>query len=495
MKIAILIGVSEYITQNPLISCRNDVNLMNVLINEVEEYDEILLINEKTDSQNIKDELFGFIDKNKLRLEKDNNLEIDELFFYFSGHGMTVDEEFYYITSDFEYSKLNTTTLKNTEIDNAIRRLNPKLTVKIVDACESGTRYVKDGNNKNLKYLDASSGKFKDCYFMYSSHDNQNSQANKDFSFFTRALVESIINKSKFGNHRYSDILNYIADIFSDCPINQTPYFVSQASNLECFCTVTENLKYKLNKFILDIVSQENDIFSEEKENEGYSKNLYKLIKDDAENYCNSPDELISALNHIREILMDIQIENMDINELYKLKIYFLEDIDDIDNIENVAKLIRDNKLNYFVDFKYEDREFKVKKPIPFKFDFFNGGQQYKEELVTKRVISSYSITENRIPYSMISIDLHPKLPNISKFNCSILFAFSKSKITFFYSFNEYMEISWGEYLLPSNIVWMHSDKLIKDVEGIESTIKNIMSSCIDYVYKSLENKFISISE
>ncbi len=85
----------------------------------------------------MKRELFQFVLRNKGRV-------LDEALFYFSGHGQSKDEEFYFALSDFEESRRNTTSLKNTELDVFLRALNPKLAVKIVDACNAGVQYIKD---------------------------------------------------------------------------------------------------------------------------------------------------------------------------------------------------------------------------------------------------------------------------------------------------------------------------------------------------------------
>ena len=75
------------------------------------------------------------IDILKIFLEKYNEQDsIEDFFFYFTGHGQCDEDEFYYLLSDFSFSELKQTSLENSELDNWIRNLNPKTTIKVVDA-------------------------------------------------------------------------------------------------------------------------------------------------------------------------------------------------------------------------------------------------------------------------------------------------------------------------------------------------------------------------
>ncbi|MBC8630138.1 caspase family protein [[Eubacterium] tenue] len=486
MKIAILIGVSEYITQQNLPACKNDVELMNTLITEINQYDEILYIRENTDSQQIKDKLFDFIERYKNEMDKNSDFQIDEILFYFTGHGMSDSEDFYYITSDFDYSRLNTTTIKNSELDEAIRRLNPKLTVKIVDACESGTRYIKDSTENSLKCIDVSKGQLSDCYFMYSSHNNQSSMANTNFSFFTKVFIDSIIDK-KQGNHRYTDIANYIRDVFRDKGIKQTPYFVSQASNLETFCIVTEDLKTNLSRFIENVIHNDGQCLDLQQENKEQKK-LLEIVKEDSEKYCESIEEVSDTLEYIKEIITNMTVENEDINGLYSCASIFKNETNDISRLDEVAKILNNSDIGWFVNIQMNKKEIKPKKnQLITNFSYLIG-----EEIKYENIICGFSISEENIPYKSISIDFNPNFPNIEKYNCSIVFAFSKSEIILFYSLNKYIEVSWGKYELPKNISWINKKELLKDKDSIREAIEQIKTTCISVIRKDLENKFIS---
>lgn len=61
MKIALLIGVSEYDTQQKLPGCKNDVLAIKQIIDATKEYDDKLVIYKNTNSNNIKQQVSAFL--------------------------------------------------------------------------------------------------------------------------------------------------------------------------------------------------------------------------------------------------------------------------------------------------------------------------------------------------------------------------------------------------------------------------------------------------
>ena len=116
MNIGVIIGVSEYTNLDNLPSCKNDANILNNIMNTDSKYEEILLLNNDTSSKNIKESIIEFIDKYK-------NNDINEFFIYFSGHGLFDGNDFYYICSNYDKSKLKRTTFENKELDIYIKQL------------------------------------------------------------------------------------------------------------------------------------------------------------------------------------------------------------------------------------------------------------------------------------------------------------------------------------------------------------------------------------
>jgi len=142
MNLAIVIGVEKYASKNldDLSACKNDARVIIDVLNHVKDIEELLYINESEAGYEVKRQISDFVEKYK-------NHTIDELFFYFSGHGERFDDNFFYILSDFDDKKRETTGLRNSELDIWIKTLSPKLCIKVIDSCFSGTKYIKSNQD------------------------------------------------------------------------------------------------------------------------------------------------------------------------------------------------------------------------------------------------------------------------------------------------------------------------------------------------------------
>jgi len=83
-NLAIIIGIDKYQNASDLIACKNDAEIVYEIINKSKKYEDIIYINGENDHRKILKEL----EELKLRNEND---EIGEIFFYFSGHGHSED--------------------------------------------------------------------------------------------------------------------------------------------------------------------------------------------------------------------------------------------------------------------------------------------------------------------------------------------------------------------------------------------------------------------
>lgn len=189
MKLAIIIGVAEYQFSEfeNLGACQNDAELFKEVLCDVSNIDDVLFLNKFVKAYEAKKQLTDFVSKHKTE-------SVDELVFYFSGHGGRYEDDFFYIFSDFKEAKKEATGLRNTELDGMIRELNPNFFVKIVDACFSGTQYIKTESNTKIELeKSAKSNQLKDIYFMFSSRDNQTSIAGREYSKFTESLFTGLL--------------------------------------------------------------------------------------------------------------------------------------------------------------------------------------------------------------------------------------------------------------------------------------------------------------
>ncbi len=232
MNIAILIGISEYKSEAALPACELDADNMCQLLTASKKYDDIQCINHKTDAAQIKDELRAFFAKYQ------NSSDISEALIYFSGHGVYQNDALL-CCSDFDAARPSTTSISNTELDDLLRSVKPEVAVKIIDACQSGSPYIKDASAGFEKALGAS--KLKSFICMASSRQDQLSYASKTESIFTSKWINAALSKSD-GTVFYRDIQAALADAFVSNP-DQTPHFVNQGTGLEVFSTVTAEMK------------------------------------------------------------------------------------------------------------------------------------------------------------------------------------------------------------------------------------------------------------
>lgn len=219
-RIAIIIGVSSYVRQQALPACKNDAELVRFALVSSKAYEDILFIaGADTNSDEVKHQLTQFVEKHKARGD------LDEVFFFYSGHGQFIDDEFYYIFSDFDDNRRNRTSLKNSELDGYLRTLSPNLAVKIVDACNAGVQYVKDvGGLSEIIEKGSKDQGLKKVYFLFSSLFDQSSFANSAVSHYTRSFIEAIYSNSR-PEIRYRDIVDQITDQFLNNK-DQKPFFV-----------------------------------------------------------------------------------------------------------------------------------------------------------------------------------------------------------------------------------------------------------------------------
>ena len=233
MNIAILLGVSSYLHEQALPACAHDVENMHQLLEATGKYGDILLIKDATKASSVKSSLRDFFGKFQGRDD------VEEIFFYFSGHGVHHNDEALLCCSDFDYKKPSTTSIGSSELDDLIRSVSPAVAVKVIDACQSGSPYIKDSGLGFEKALSKSPLKSFIC--MASSRQDQSSFATMQESFFTSAWINAAIERSD-GAVLYRDIQASLADEFVDTP-EQTPFFVSQGSGLEIFGVVTEAMR------------------------------------------------------------------------------------------------------------------------------------------------------------------------------------------------------------------------------------------------------------
>jgi hypothetical protein len=376
MNLAIVIAVSKYSNPtNNLPASEKDGEIISNILLHSKKYEEIITINDNESSLKSKALLSNFFSKHK-------GEKINELFFYYSGHGEFMNDEFYYLLSDFDRKRMNQSSLQNSEVDDLIRNLNPEIVIKVIDACQSGTNYIKESDVLN-KYFNATKKGFNKCYFLNSSLSNQSSYQDENLSFFTHSFVQSLKDHPS-SEIRYKDIIDYILDDFQDNP-DQTPFFVIQAELTEKFCVFNEELKQFLEDF--------NSPLNREHEDKKSTPSLLEIIQSNAKEFIDK-EGAIRSIAYLQNQFDNIKLEK-EIKDLYCLEINFISDNNSLPGIHAIGKWLKENKNDFFAKPKYEEI------------------MDFDGELT--RTLIGYDLGITDIPYKAISINILSQYPNLKK--------------------------------------------------------------------------------
>ncbi|HUT60109.1 MAG TPA: caspase family protein, partial [Phycisphaerae bacterium] len=131
---AVVIGIDEYQALGKLTVCRNDAKALAKVLIESGSYDEsrvILMTDDAAESQNR-----PTLATMKRRIEQVANLagKGDTVLVYFSGHGITKDEQGYLVPMDGDAESAVSLAL----VKDALAKSKAVLKVLILDACHSG---------------------------------------------------------------------------------------------------------------------------------------------------------------------------------------------------------------------------------------------------------------------------------------------------------------------------------------------------------------------
>lgn len=466
MKIAVLIGISKYKNITKLPASNNDLKLVHQLAINSEMYEDILILNgETTSCLEDKHSLVTF-------LSKYHEKKINEIFFYFSGHGDFDGSEFYYIWSDYEKDKKRQTSLQNSEIDILIRNLNPEIYFKVVDACHSGISYIKDIDTIS-NYIKSNQNGFHKCYFLFSSQADQSSYANEEYSFFTKSLLCSF--KQRNGETiRYKDIIDSIADDFESYG-QQKPFFVTQADFTESYMTITKNVETLISK----ILANKSVIGGEIK-----NQQLIDLIKLEALNYV-TKEEALEKINLFAKIDFSSKVDH-EIISYFKLNVHILNSYEQLPKIELLLNWLDVNGKDLLISIVKENRLMR----IPIQKNSKSGAER-----MTAKVVRSVPVrvTSNlEFDYKAIKIELSPLFPNLTKIDIYLVPFISKTQVKLFYSKIEYLEINWDTYKPElDNVEWNYQIFDIKSNLTEIIFINQILDPLFQNISDNLKKKYI----
>lgn len=216
---AIVVGNSDYRNLAKLECCHHDILAIKQLLEATGKYDKITAI-ENAEADALKSEIRAAVDQAQ---------SPDELFFYFTGHGLQHETEFFFCATNFDSKRPNETGISTTELHTLLRLADAGLVVKVVDACNSGTLLIKSEG----VWTSHDKNGFKNIIQIASCLDSQNSLTGNPLSLFTDTFVSAALRKTE-GIVFYTDIINSLRDYFISND-SQTPFFVSQSTGREQF--------------------------------------------------------------------------------------------------------------------------------------------------------------------------------------------------------------------------------------------------------------------
>lgn len=468
-NLAIIIGIDKYKNNNDLEACKKDAKDIYEIIKESRKYDNIVYVNGEYTNREI------FKKLEELKIESRDE-EIGEIFFYFSGHGFSENNELFYITSNTENDKIHTTSLKNSEIDSLFRDLNPDLYVKVIDSCQSGISYIKDISEGVLfeKLMNETKKEFKKCFFMFSSLKNQYSYVMEDNkrSFFTNAFIEALIYYKDQEKVKYSEISNYMADYFRDKE-KQTPFFITQTDMLDEFVKYNQELI----EFLADINNEKDKEKTDNKEEmkeDMKTKIMQKLsmcaTKEEAKIFT---DTIVKLFNHCsieKSVLSEYFDESKEVNN----------EINVIPKKKIIANWIYENKreLGLFAKTKLEEvRKSKLYPILNLSMTLYGEEKEsdYEFEVTEKEICSS------------IKIIITPKELGLEKYELNLVMIPSFSKIYIFYTYVKNIPITWGEYEYDNMNEWKMKEFNIKeDIDEIKDFVEEMFNDFIYYCTNQL---------
>lgn len=480
MRIGILIGISDYANYNNLPGCDNDIKAISEVLNSSKEFDEVRVFSKNVESNIIKDELSKLFEEWK-------GQNVEELFFYFSGHGSFINNEFYYILSDFDEHQKRQTSLQNSEIDSMIKSIKPKMVTKVIDACQSGVSYIKGNTNIVEKYYHKTADSFDKCYFLHSSMTTQYSYQNNELSDFTKSFLKAI-NKNNKPSIRYKDIIDYISDEFEGIA-DQTPFFITQADHTERFLDTSPELQKVISKYIAE---QELETETSKVEIPVKYNSYIEKIKKEAEIY--STQENVSTLMlKIKERISETELKS-ELKELYEYEFSFNHNLRHLTKAILIGRWLEDNPNDFFAKPDYERISYQEEETRANPFGNIADLMRRGNKIVTKyrnELVGFYQSID--IPYNYVTIDFVPLFPNIKQYALLLTFVISKKDIKFFYTFTGYNETDWSRKEIISNFKWSSTDFLIKETEQILEFISEKMleteSKLIEIIKEKFEDK------
>ena len=318
-----------------------------------------------------------------------------------------------------------------------LRTLSPKLTIKVVDACHAGVSYVKEPDALT-KQLKVSTGRFSNCYFMFSSQSSQTSLQDNKLSDFTREFVTACTT-FRGKDIRYRDIVDHISDAFAGNS-DQTPTFVIQAPCVEIFCGVDKPIRKLLGRSDADATHRA-------AAPEPLASAIAGAFKARADEFCTKEQVAEFLTNFAARVKSEKFLS--DLKESYRLVAETSDRYDGIPNLAPIGTWIKDKGADFFAKPIFSTETYEVQDDPLFSIYLRPGARRDKPIMATREVVSGFDCTAET-PFKSVWITAYPLFKNLPHAVATVVLVFSKRDCVVFYSFQTVKEIDWGK-LLRSN--------------------------------------------
>lgn len=480
MKLAILIACSEYSNNKVanLPACKNDLKTIHDLLSASNEFEHIFQsLNES--SHVLSDKLIDFITEHT-----NSNNEIDQVFFYFSGHGYRDNEDFYFCLEQTDVNKLKSTTISNITLDGYLKQLNPKVAIKVVDACFSGETYIK---NIDDSFLNRNKQTFHDVYFMFSSRSTETSLATNEYSAFTKLFFDAILNQKDINRITYKSIIDYLSDMSNK--LDHTPFFVTQGTHTAfMFDNLKSVQKFLQEKTKISIQYPDSTIQNE--------NSLLDKIRIQAQKYC-SKEEGLNKIDSIFNTLSEYQLQDIELQKIFQSEVEVFDSVPF--GTKKIGVWITDqkNKQDFLVREVTHEEEHRIeldhyeqvieslRRPT-----FYSTPKTHKT--IIKQVISGINFLENTNQKAAILKFLpKPEFANMQEYASCFTIVFSKSELFIFYNFEKLAMENWSNSKPPKCDDWKFEKFSLKEFK--DSYLVDILKKIEQLLINDLVKSFNSV--
>lgn len=470
INLAIVISVSKYNVGsgfNNLNYVENDNEYITNIINKSNKYSLVFNINKRCKSSGFRSRLNELLNNYK-------DKEINEFLVYFSGHGYSTGKDFYLCCSDSDIDNISSTAISSCEIDDVARKLGVKKYVKIIDACNSGTSYIKGLalQNSDTNFINSTDG-LKECYFLCSCDEKQESSIDSNngrVSKFTLSIIKSLYDHfiSRREKALSFTVLQFkVEELFRD-DIYQTPKMILQGESGCLFLEKNDELENYLKSikneiFYKDNVKKETQVVTE-LEAISFAERFVSDLESSLSNKKNQGD-VVSTLN-------------------YKLGKLYLSPIEIYESIK-IGQWIEDNKNKKYIFAQPHYYKQYMGSPFTQLADSISGNSKNYTMVLDSFILN---VNEDK---SCIDFSLYSENDGLPKFSIQVVLLFNINKLYVLYNFLCAFPKNWKEYnsFVSNGKVGILAIKLLSD--DLDKYVKQLATEFSDYT-NSILNKYIS---